>query len=330
MTSSAALAVRVVLWQVIVVTAVAAYPLSPLAALAGAGLLAASALRVRGRWCDQWVASYLRYRGQPRTRPARILGSLLPTETRVYADRAGNRVGLAGDEHGWTAVLRLAPLPDDGLADRLDGLLSELDGGGHSGDIRLAAVQLTGWAIPAAQRTVRAYWVAVRFEPARDPEAVRIRGGGDAGAVQAAGVAALRVATYLRHKGYALRALDGTELLAELALTLGADEHGTSRETWRSWSAGPLHHACFRLRRLPAGRSALAAALTWTGRPPAVSTCASVTYPGPQVVVRFAVPGGVTAIRAATAAYARLLSPMNGEHGDGVRATIPLGYRLGS
>ena len=324
------------MWQVIVVAVVllAAHPARAYAAMAAAGLLAVTATRFSGRWSDQWIASYVRYRGRTRAhRPVRALDVVAPNlDTRAYADRAGNRVGLAGDGTGWTAILRLEPIPDEELARRLEGLLAELPATLHSGDIRIASAQLVGWSVPARKRTVRAYWVAIRFDPHLDPQSVQIRGGGEAGATQAAGVAALRLATALRQKGYALRPLDGTELATELAASLGEEPPGRGtglpvsrpsiRESWRSWSVGALHHTCFRLRRRPASQAALAKVLTWLGHQPAISTCVSVSYPGASVVIRMAVPGRPSA--AAVRAYARFLSPMNGDHLDGVRATIPL------
>src|SRR5262245_30978968 len=128
----AALAARITMWQVIVVGVVllAAYPIRAVAALVGAGVLGVTATRFSGRWSDQWIASYLRYRRRIRShRPNRALDVVVPgLDTRAYADRAGNRVGLVGDGHGWAAILRLEPIKEEELPERLTGLLSELPG----------------------------------------------------------------------------------------------------------------------------------------------------------------------------------------------------------
>lgn len=340
--STARLAARVALWQVTAAGGLllAGRPSGALAGVAAVGLVAVTATRFSGRWCDEWVAAYLRYRRRTersrRGRAAGPLDAVVPgRDTRAHADRGGNRVGLLADRPAWTAVLRLDPIPEDQLLARLDGLLGTLADTVHSGDVRLAAVQLVGWAVPAPGqgRALRAYWVAVRFDPDLDPAAVQARGGGEQGAIRSAAVAALRLSVVLRQRGYPLRVLDGTELSTELASSLG--EGPVTRETWRSWSLGALHHACFRPRRAPRHRAGLATMLTWLARPPAVSTCVSVLFsrqhPHGRAVVRVAVPADAgrpavrAAVRRAAAGFGGYLTPMNGGHLAGVRATVPLG-----
>jgi type VII secretion protein EccE len=279
-------------------------------------------------------------------------------DTRGYADRVGNLVGLLTDGAGWTAVLQLDPIPEADLRTRLAPLLDEIAAAVEGGEIRVAATQLVGWSVPVpgGQQAPawRVYWVAVRFVPGLHPAAVEARGGGEQGAVKSAAVAALRLAMGLRQRGYALRVLDGTELAAELSTSLGIEppKRGLSGqpvsatgpgpvpgETWHSWSLGALHHAGFRLRHLPRDHAGLAAVLTWLARPPAITTCVSALFSrdpggGPartQVVLRFAVPADRdrravrAALRRAAAGFGTYLAPMNGEHLVGVRATIPLG-----
>jgi type VII secretion protein EccE len=339
-------------------------------ALAGVGVLAVTVIRVRGRWFDQWVFAYLRYRERSKRwrgrRPASPLGAVVPgADTRAYADRAGNRVGLLTDGGGWTAVLQLDQIPDAELVPRLEGLLVEVAAAMEGGDIRIGAAQVVGWSVPTPSGASggtssgsgapawRVYWVAVRFVPDLHPGAVAARGGGEQGAIKSAAVAALRLSMVLRQRGYALRVLDGTELTAELSTSLGVEppKRGLKgqpvsassaprlavSETWRSWSLGALHHASFRLRRIPRQHAGLATVLTWLARPPAITTCVSVTFAcdaaGPartEVVVRFAVPADKgrravrTALRRAAKGFGAYLTPMNGEHSAGVRATIPL------
>src|SRR5262245_50428337 len=90
-----ALAARVTMWQVVVVVVLllAASPIRLYAVVAGAAALAVTATRFSGRWSDQWIAAYLRYRGRARAyRRPRALDVVVPRfDTRAYADRAGNR-----------------------------------------------------------------------------------------------------------------------------------------------------------------------------------------------------------------------------------------------
>ncbi len=347
-------------------------PVTPAARLAAAASLAVVATlgcaRYRGRRLPGWILARIRFRSRTRLRrrhrPRSPIGAVIPgQDTRAHADRAGNRVGVLADGPAWTAILRLDPIPDGVLVDRLGGLLDRLALVPAGGDVPVDAVQLVGWSVPAAQSgpgrppVLRAFWVALRFLPDRHQAAVEARGGGEEGAVRAAAVAALRLAASLRQQGYGLRVLDGTELTDELGTSLGLEpaRRGTggaplaapsrapaARESWRSWSLGALHHACFRLRRPPRQRARLAALFTLLARPPAVTTCVSVLYaraaagrstPDAEVVVRVAVPADRDprtmrrALRQAASGLRARLTPMNGEHLAGVRATIPLATR---
>jgi type VII secretion protein EccE len=328
-----------------------------------AGLVALSSIGYRGRRLPDWVLARARLRRRRRLRrgyrPRSPIGAVVPgVDTRGYADRAGNRVGLLADGPSWTAVLRLDPIPDRVLIDRVAGLLDALAQALAAGDSLVDAVQLVGWSVPAPgggePKALRTFWVAVRFEPALHPAAVEARGGGEQGEIRSTAVAALRLATTLRQQGYGLRVLDGAELTDELGTSLGlqppprgaggrplaAPSRGpAARETWRSWSLGTLHHACFRMRRPPRQRARLAALFSLLARPPAVTTCVSVLYtrddngrpnPGAEVVVRVAVPADRNpravshALRHAASGLRAPLTTMNGEHLPGVRATIPL------
>jgi type VII secretion protein EccE len=340
-----------------------ALPARASAAGAIAGLVALSSIGYRGRRLPEWVLARVRFRRRTRLwrghRPRLPIGAVVPgVDTRGHADRAGNRVGLLSDGPAWTAVLRLDPIPDGVLVDRVSGLLDELARAIADDNVPVDAVQLVGWSVPAAQgggpKALRTFWVAIRLLPGLHPAAVEARGGGEQGAIRTAAVAALRLATALRQRGYGLRVLDGAELTDELGTSLGleppprgaagrpltAPRRGlAARETWRSWSLGTLHHACFRMRRPPRQRARLAALFNLLARPPAVTTCVSVLYtrdesgrpsPRPEVVLRVAVPADRNqravrhALRHAASGLRGRLTPMNGEHLPGVRATIPL------
>lgn len=310
------LAARITLWQMSVAVVLLA-PVAPAARAAGAlgaaGLIAWTAIPVRGRTGDQWLAARLRFRRRMRRRDRRAISPLeamvAGVETRGHADRAGNRVGLVADGPAWTAVFRLDSIGEAELVPRLQELLERLFAALASSrqradqreihDVRVAAVQLVGWSVPlpgtaqAGPRASRTYWVAIRFLSTLDATAVRARGGGEHGAIRAAAAGALRLAAELRNQGYRLRVLDGVELTGELGTSLGVEppQRGgtgkpvtaagppqTVRETWCSWSLGALHHACFRLRRGPRSARSLAVALTLLARPPAITTCVSVLF----------------------------------------------------
>ncbi|WP_203924448.1 type VII secretion protein EccE [Rugosimonospora africana] len=343
-------------------------PLPVRAALAAVIVVAlALALpRRQGRTLPGWLLVRARFRLRVARwrgyRPRWPIEFVVPgARTRGHADRAGNRIGLLADGGGWTAILRLDPIADDVLFGRLGGVMDELAATVQRSDCDLDGVQLIGWSLsaptwtgggppgshgPAVRRT---FWVAARFDAARHPAAVAARGGGEDGAIRSAATAALRLATSLRARGHGLRVLDATELVAELGTSLGLAPHPRSthaapvadpipwpvaEETWRWWSLGPLHHACFRPRRPPHRSAGLVSWFALLARPPAVTTCVSALYaPGrgrAAVVVRVAVPTGGGpdtirgALRQASADLPARLTPLHGEHFSGVRATVPL------
>jgi type VII secretion protein EccE len=336
-----------------------ALPARLAAAGAVAGLIVVLTLRYRGRALPAWLGARVRFRRRLRRRQRRPripIEAVVPgVDTRGHADRAGNRVGVLADGPAWTAILRLEPIPEPALADRLRALLDELAGAVADDRLDVDAAQLVGWSVPAAagaerSPVLRTFWVAVRMLPALHPASVAARGGGEQGEVRSAATAALRLASRLRQRGYGLRVLDGSALTDELGTSLGLEppRRGTGgrapqapgrvptpKEMWRWWSLGALHHACYRLRRPPRQRARLAAMFTLLARPPAVTTCVSVLFSrgGPsqgEVFVRLAVPADRnpravrTALRRAASGLRGRLSPMNGEHLPGVRATIPL------
>ena len=327
-------------------------PVGRVAAAGGlAGLVVLSSIRFQGRRLPEWIAARVRFRRRAALRrgyrPRAAIETVVPgVDTRGHADRAGNRVGLLADGPAWIAILRLDPIPDGAVVDRLDQLMALLSAASADVDV----LQLVGWSVPRGGRArdaLRTFWVAVRFEPTLHPSAVEARGGGEQGGVRAAAAAALRLAAALREQAFGVRVLDGTELSDEVCTSLGvepAPRGGTGqpitaqgrgpsvRETWRFWSLGGLNHACFRLHRPPSQRAKLAALFTQLARPPAVTTCVSVVYRGgpPEVFVRLAVPADRNAfatwnaLRRAAAGLRGRPIPMNGEHLPGVRATIPL------
>ncbi|MBO0869452.1 MAG: type VII secretion protein EccE [Micromonosporaceae bacterium] len=358
------IAARIGLWQ-LAVLAVLAAALTPspgrlLFAAACVLVAAPTALRLGGRWLDQWVLVWWRYQRRAGRRFAAPLDAALPgLTTQAHTDRSGKQFGLISDGAGWVAVLRLGASPTDRLEYRLPDVLGELSRAVRTADIRPAGVQLLAWAVPtpgkAAGSAWRVFWVAVRFDPQTDPEAADARGGGDAGAQRAAATAAQRLELQLRARGVPARVLAEAELRSELSSSLGVDivKPGTTGpatasvpstvERWRYWSIGALHHATYRMRSLSSRPAALAEVLTSVAQPPALTTCVSVLFrparrgggvPRPQVTVRFAVPAGKGpfavrgALRRAGTGLRRQVTPMNGEHFFGVRATLPIADHL--
>lgn len=91
-------------------------------------------------------------------------------------------------------------------------------------DITLHSIDLTA-GVPGPGTTSRAAWVTLRFDPARDADAVERRGGGDDGAVRTLVTATRRLALRLGGEGLSVTALDPaaiTRARARFTLAEGA------------------------------------------------------------------------------------------------------------
>jgi type VII secretion protein EccE len=126
--------------------------------------------------------------------------------------------------------------------------------------------------LPAiAQRHV---WIAIRFDPARCPAAVRRRGGGRDGIVRTATTATRRVANRLTETGLRLRGLTATEISqATNQLSDGVNLAGVE-ETWRTCREGQ-----FRLRSFAISSDMLTTAglgLLWTIPSYSTTVCLSL------------------------------------------------------
>ncbi|MER7332695.1 MULTISPECIES: type VII secretion protein EccE [unclassified Micromonospora] len=323
---------RLVLWQAAVLGAVAGG--APSGAVGGtltgvaAGVVLATGVRWRGRWLSDWVVVRHRFR----RRGGHALPALPDLRTRTDADRVGNRIGLAGDGSSWSALLRVEPGSD--LDDLLRRLLSRYD----DPDLPLAGAQLVDWTSPGTGNAAR--WIAVRLDPEMATRAVRARGGGQIGAVRAAGTAALRLAAELRAAGHQVTALDGGQLRDAWAAVLGvdprrADDPGT--ETWHYWSLGMLHQVCFRPRRAARSLTEVATLLGRHAVAPALVSAVSVRWDRQRgggtrcaALIRLGVPAGPSreavaeAVGKATAGFDRDLVPLDGAHAEAAWATLPL------
>jgi type VII secretion protein EccE len=335
-------AARIAVWQLVILTVILS-GLRPVQTASALAVLVVAAVRVRGRWLDQWLLIGLGFRRRSRSSAASPLATVA---VRSFANQAGDRVGIATDgragEQALVAVLRVELPPRAGrdeVAARLRVVLDRLYEAFEDADVRLTAAQLVTWAVPTPAlngegvEAHRVHWVAVRFEPRDHPAAVEARGGGEDGALRATAAVALRLAASLRQYGFPVRVLDAPELREDLTTSIGADP-GKPAERWGCWTSGALHHAGYRLRRAARDRDALAATLAWIARPPALTTCVSVLLrrsgngrPAAHVVVRVAVPVQAPArpaLREATKALAAYAVALNGTHARGVRATLPL------
>ncbi|MFG1779558.1 type VII secretion protein EccE [Micromonospora sp. NPDC049048] len=323
---------RLVLWQTAALGAVAAG--GPYDAVGGTATAAAAlvvlgtGVRWRGRWLSDWVAVRHRFRRRSR----RPLPALPTLRIRTDADRAGNRVGLAGDGNSWTALLRAEP--DGDLDDLLRRLVARYD----DPDLPLAGAQLVDWHSPGTGNAAR--WIAIRLDPATATRAVLARGGGQPGAVRAAGAAALRLAAELHAAGHQVTALDGGQLRDAWATVLGVDprrggDPGT--ETWHHWSLGMLHQVCYRPRRAVRNLAGAAALLRRHAAAPALVSAVSVRWDRQRgggtrstALIRVAVPAGpareavADKARQATAGLGGNLVPLDGAHAEAAWETLPL------
>lgn len=323
---------RLVLWQTAVLGAVAAggpYDAAGgTAAGAAAVVVIGTGVRWRGRWLPDWAVVRHRFRRRAR----RALPALPALRTRTDADRAGNRVGLAGDGNSWSALLRAEP--DGDLDDLLRRLVARYD----DPDLPLAGAQLVDWCSPGTGNAAR--WIAIRLDPETAVRAVRARGGGQPGAVRAASTAALRLAADLRAAGHQVTALDGGQLRDAWATVLGvdprrADDPGT--ETWHHWSLGMLHQVCYRPRRAARSLVEVATLLRRHAAAPALVSAVSVRWDRQRgggtrstVLIRVAVPAGPAreavagVARQATAGFDGSLVPLDGAHAEAAWETLPL------
>jgi ESX secretion system protein EccE len=313
---------HVAVWQLAAAGAILAGGPGTVRGAVAAGLavlaVAVTAVRWRGRWAYQWLWLVVR---RLRRDPGGPIEAVLPAlRIQTYADRAGNRTGVAGDGRFYTAVVRVGR-PDP------DRLLTALYAAYRRTDPPVAAVQAVHWTVPVpGADPVRTCWLAVRFAPAAAPAAVAARGGGESGAVRAATVAALALARDLADAGLPVTVLDGTELRSQLAVALGVSPGSAVRlhESWRGLELGGLRQTCYRPRTGdPAATLAAAAA------EPAAFTAASVTLTRPVLGPAGARPDIRHLIRVGSAIGTPIplgtpVDRLDGDHTRALRQTLPL------
>lgn len=300
---------QVVVWQLAALAAIGWFrPVGTrtvvVLTLGGLAVLATS-VRVRGRCGYEWLVAWLTFR---RSRATEALPEL---DLRVHTDRVGNRTGLAGLDGSWSAAIRLRATDAVDPA-RVVAMLDEYFGGG---EIRLAATQLVIRTTTGSDGPDRAYWLAVRYDPAQGPRAAQARGGGELGALRTTASAAYRLARLLDDAGYPATVLDERALRDQLARAAG---DGPARETWRDWTVDAVRQRSYRpsYGADPASaldRYASGAAGTWVSYTLRRRPRGAV---GAEVLVRVG-DGEPRDLGVA-------LDPLDGRHAAATRATLPL------
>jgi hypothetical protein len=309
-------ALRIAAWQVAVVLGFAAagrgWATGVTLGLAAAGLLALSAVRIRGTWLSTWAARWVRFVSRRRVHGGAYLP--LPAGTSITPD------GVLVGADGLTVVARTRKWEIPAL---------EADAGGPGLDLQLVMHCGPQEAEPAA-------WLAVgvRRDPdAPDDETLRVTLGN-----------ALR---RLRRSGREIGALSSSELRSTLAHLAHA---GPSRETWRYWRSGPITQVTLRFGTTTRPSPGLPTGPT-TEPPPALRPGATGRFlalrhllagAGDAAVTAAVRAGGEGVLRVAAAspgaadhAVARLLDlgahlgvrlhRLDGRHGPAVTASLPIG-----
>ncbi|GAB1688862.1 type VII secretion protein EccE [Krasilnikovia sp. M28-CT-15] len=332
----------------------------PITLAAGAAfalvLLAVTWLRMRGRWAFEWLATALRYAGRRHVvavdaAPNALLEFAAPGTRVEHADLAGDPAALFVDARGLTAVLELGD-PAGLLAEGLPGLPSPGSllppAGVEHPPCRIQLV-LTGVPAPTLRagggtpaNSYRQLTEGRLLGHSRALLAVRV--------LHAEGwsPADLRLALSglvrklpkrlgpipVRPLGEAAAA----RVFAELAHDDGV---GSAQESWSGLQIGGLSQATFRVHKWPDLRQETAQRLVSRLLSlPAVATTIAVSA-GPRgpldgtattdLTLRLAAPDpsalGVAtqALRSALSAERAQASRLDGEHLEGLAATLPLG-----
>ncbi|MBB5871296.1 type VII secretion protein EccE [Allocatelliglobosispora scoriae] len=327
---------------------VATLALAPIAA----ALLVLAWSRLRGRWLFQWTRVWLSYRTRCRTlapaSDATALITLLRPGARIEeAELDGVPGAIIADGGGLTALVDLGdpallpaqamvllrspvdllptPAPDT-PRHRFQLVLSAVHASG-SGSVGSAYRQLTEGRIAAGERAV----LAVHVPAAEEWSESDLR--------RALSGAVRKVHRKLGDSPARVLGPDG--VLAALTELAHHDGAHPVRETWSSLHAGGLPQAAFRLRRWPdlrgeAARDLIPRLLALPGSTVTVSLTVgpwvtAATTLRADLVVRLTA-ADAPSLAAATTALHRVLASekaaarrLDGEHLDGLAATLPLG-----
>ncbi|TDQ04902.1 type VII secretion protein EccE [Labedaea rhizosphaerae] len=301
-----------------------------------AGLLALTTIRVRNQWLFQWAGRYLRFqlrerkRFLPREGHSRALLHLFAKDAALTGIQLGDTdVAVISRTCGATAVLRpqLADADPIVALPRPSALLPSGD------EANAVGVQVIFHGISGNRSYPRA-WLAV--QAIRTPELYE-----EDQITQSLRHSAQRVLRALGKRDVEVAGLGDAKMLSTIA-SLAHVSGGRSdvEEQWRCWFCGPVAQVTFRLGgwtdlRDEAAARVLRALLTaQTGAVLTVSVGAGSVdgeVGHETAVVRIAAQS-VQQLEAAAAALVRLgndhdvrFDRMDGEHAEGVAASLPLG-----
>jgi ESX secretion system protein EccE len=321
-------------------------------------LIALAWLRMRGRWAFEWLATALRFAGRRHTPPVDIASTGLlefvaPGSRVTQAELAGDAAAVIVDGTGMTTVLELGDptglLVEDVHALPSPATLLPAPGAEHPP----CRIQLLLTGVPAPAPRAGAGTPANSYRQLAEG---RLLGHGRAvlavRVLRAEGWTEndLRVALSglvrklpRRLGDVAARPLGEAAAVRVIAELAHDDGVGSPQETWPGLRVGGLAQATFRLERWPDTRIETSRRLVsrMLALPAAATTVALSAGPGAaggaaaittvDLTVRLAAPD-VSVLGTATQALHKLLAGeraharrLDGEHLDGLAATLPLG-----
>ncbi|MGW3690456.1 type VII secretion protein EccE [Streptomyces sp. NPDC005125] len=336
-------------------------------------LLAGTVLRVQRRWLYDWLLTRLRFwvrrraHGTPDTNALLApLRSLLPELRTSRAEgRSRIRMGVIHDGHAWIALVAVER--GDSLAGQSDGgplpmaPLSELL---TIDDIRFESVQVLVQSVtapsgpdaaselcPASYQELnpdrtpltQSAWIALRLDATSCPEAIAVRGGGEAGIRRALRRGVGRAVGVLEDAGWQARVLDETEAAETLAAAAGlrttapGEIRRNAVEEWTAWR-GDSEHISYWVRDWSASGRGLGDLQDLLGIFPARSSALSVTYTDrvggrPRCNALIRTTGGAAQATGALVKVAAdrglRLVRLDGDQAAGMLATLPLGRSAG-
>ncbi|HEX8345226.1 MAG TPA: type VII secretion protein EccE [Actinoplanes sp.] len=352
---------QLVATQVAAVMVLAATGRGPVPLAAGAllatALLAATWLRLRGRWAFEWLTTVARYAARRRTvpidaGPAALLQMVAPGSRVQHADLAGDPAAVIVDGLGMTAVLELGD-PTGLLVEAMPTLPSPAallpPAGPEFPPVRVQLL-LSGVPAPAVRagggtpaNSYRQLTEGRLLGHSRALLAVRVlRAEGWADDDLRRALSSLIRKLPRRLGGVPIRPLGEAAAMLVIAETAHHDGVGPDEEVWSALRLGGLSQATFQLGRWPDLRVETARRLTTRllALPAAATTVALTAGPrslsgAPTVAldltVRLAAPDE-PALAIATQALRKLLSAqqaharrLDGDHLRGLAATVPLG-----
>ncbi|GAB3413960.1 hypothetical protein GCM10027569_33830 [Flindersiella endophytica] len=256
-----------------------------------------------------------------RDRPLALVSNQAAVSALLRVDPAGSGVG---------AALACLLQPDAGLLDTLDE---------QPADVEIQVVVHAGLRHDSQPRG----WIAIAANRTHDLSS-------DAGLTMLVKNAARRVLRQLERSGAAAAQVDDQEAATTLVSLAHANAgRGHVRERWTTWSAGPVSQACLRLggftKLQPGAASALIEALAGTAVTASVTVSVSTRVaaaPGPHAnsverrepVVRVAAASAgaldvaITVLSRLVRAYGVHPERLEGRHGPGVAASLPIARTL--